>query len=256
MSPHAGRTRPRSSSVSRSSWKAWTTAPPRASAGTPTAPSGSTAASRKRRCAVPRGAAPLRRRRPRHAPPPVRDRGRRLNSGPPRVCRMHRRAARGGGARECRGADGRAARGPPFLPRAGALRCQAIHVLLRDWPRSRLSARSCARRGPLRPARLHSRRDHGGRRGSSRRRRTRAGSGARTGGHGGARPDRLAVRPPVVPGLSRSLALVADGDTDAALEAANEASRMTQVNGELVWRAEALRVLGEVKRAAGAAGRG
>ena len=50
-----------------------------------------------------------------------------------------------------------------------------------------------------------------------------------------------------------ALALRASGDTGAALEAADEAVRVARANGELCWEAEALRVLGEVKRAAGAA---
>jgi hypothetical protein len=41
------------------------------------------------------------------------------------------------------------------------------------------------------------------------------------------------------------------GDGAAALEAASEALRMARANGELVWEAEALRVLGEVKRGLG-----
>jgi tetratricopeptide (TPR) repeat protein len=58
----------------------------------------------------------------------------------------------------------------------------------------------------------------------------------------------------VVPLLLAELALAvgASGDTDAALEGAAEALRMTRANGELAWESEALRVLGEVKRAAGA----
>jgi predicted ATPase len=58
-----------------------------------------------------------------------------------------------------------------------------------------------------------------------------------------------------VPMLLARLALTfcASGDKDAAIEAAAEALRMTRANGELIWEAEALRVVGEVKRAAGAA---
>ena len=50
-----------------------------------------------------------------------------------------------------------------------------------------------------------------------------------------------------------ALALCAGGDADAALEAADEAVRVTRASEELCWEAEALRVLGEVRRAAGAA---
>ena len=38
------------------------------------------------------------------------------------------------------------------------------------------------------------------------------------------------------------------GDRDGALEAAGEALQMTRANGELLWEAEALRVVGEAKR--------
>ncbi|MCC2663138.1 MAG: hypothetical protein K0S35_1060, partial [Geminicoccaceae bacterium] len=57
-----------------------------------------------------------------------------------------------------------------------------------------------------------------------------------------------------VPVLLAHLAssLMAGGDTDAALEAAGEALRMARANGEFCWEAEALRVLAEAKRAAGA----
>ena len=46
-------------------------------------------------------------------------------------------------------------------------------------------------------------------------------------------------------------ALSACGDAEAALKTAEEALRRTRVSGELVWEPEALRLLGEVKRAAG-----
>ena len=49
-----------------------------------------------------------------------------------------------------------------------------------------------------------------------------------------------------------ALALCASGDADAALASAAEAVRVARANGELCWEAEALRILGEVKRAAGA----
>ena len=49
-----------------------------------------------------------------------------------------------------------------------------------------------------------------------------------------------------------ALALSASGDGTAAVETAAEAVRVARANGELCWEAEALRVMGEVKRAAGA----
>ena len=48
-----------------------------------------------------------------------------------------------------------------------------------------------------------------------------------------------------------ALALCASGDTDAALASAIEAVRVARANDELCWEAETLRVVGEVKRAAG-----
>jgi predicted ATPase len=51
-----------------------------------------------------------------------------------------------------------------------------------------------------------------------------------------------------------ALAVCAGGDAAAAMEIASEALRMTRANGELIWEAEAMRVMGEVKLAAGAAG--
>ena len=48
-------------------------------------------------------------------------------------------------------------------------------------------------------------------------------------------------------------ALVSSGDSGGALEAAREAVQLVGANGELCWEAEALRVLGEVKRTTGAA---
>jgi tetratricopeptide (TPR) repeat protein len=58
-----------------------------------------------------------------------------------------------------------------------------------------------------------------------------------------------------VPMLLACLALTfcTSGDKDEAIEAAAEALRMARANGELIWEAEALRVVGEVKRATGAA---
>ena len=49
-----------------------------------------------------------------------------------------------------------------------------------------------------------------------------------------------------------ALTLCASGDVDAALALAAEAVRVARAHGELCWEAEALRILGEVKRAAGA----
>ena len=49
-----------------------------------------------------------------------------------------------------------------------------------------------------------------------------------------------------------ALALCASGDAGAALASAAEAVRVARANGELCWEGEALRILGEVKRAAGA----
>jgi tetratricopeptide (TPR) repeat protein len=50
-----------------------------------------------------------------------------------------------------------------------------------------------------------------------------------------------------------ALTLCSGGDAGAALEAADEAVRVTRASKELCWEAEALRVRGEVRRAAGAA---
>ena len=48
-------------------------------------------------------------------------------------------------------------------------------------------------------------------------------------------------------------ALGAGGGADTAIETASEALQMVRAGGELAWEAEALRVLGEAKRTAGAA---
>ena len=50
-----------------------------------------------------------------------------------------------------------------------------------------------------------------------------------------------------------ALTLCSGGDVGAAFEAADEAVRVTRASEELCWEAEALRVRGEVRRAAGAA---
>jgi class 3 adenylate cyclase/tetratricopeptide (TPR) repeat protein len=50
-----------------------------------------------------------------------------------------------------------------------------------------------------------------------------------------------------------ALALGASGDAEAALASAAEAVRVARASGELCWEAETLRILGEVKGAAGAA---
>jgi predicted ATPase len=50
-----------------------------------------------------------------------------------------------------------------------------------------------------------------------------------------------------------ALVLSAGGDTIAAMAMAAEALRMSRANGELIWESEAIRVLGEVKLAAGSA---
>jgi predicted ATPase len=52
-----------------------------------------------------------------------------------------------------------------------------------------------------------------------------------------------------------ALALCTSGDPRASMEMAAEALRMTRANGELIWEAEAIRVMGEVKLAAGTASR-
>ena len=60
----------------------------------------------------------------------------------------------------------------------------------------------------------------------------------------------------VMPMVLARLALVlcASGDKVAATEMATEALRMARANSELIWEAEAMRVLGEVRLAAGTAG--